>query len=227
MARLYHFALDPFCRRIRLMLAEYGETPELVASPPWQPDAALFDFTPPAEMPLLVDDDGATAAGALAAGEYLLETRGAKKNLTGATAAQRAEARRLSAFFDGRMYMDATRPVLMEKVLRRKLPREQGGGAPDTRRLRAAVQRVAAYLEVIDRLAEQRGLLAGDELTLADLAAAAHLSALEYLDALNWGDFATAKVWYQRIKSRPAFRPLLTDRVAGVAPAAVYSQLDF
>jgi len=87
--------------------------------------------------------------------------------------------------------------------------------------------RLPDYLALIERLADERGLLAGDHLTLADLAAAAHLSVLEYLDTLRFDGFEAAKLWYQRIKSRPSFRPLLADRIAGILPPAVYGELDF
>ncbi len=228
MAKLYHFPLDPFCRRLRLSLGEYGGQAELLEERPWERRAAFLSLNPAGELPVFIDDDGTVAAGILAAGEYLEETRATEdKSLLGDTPAHRAEVRRLVAWFDGRFNFEITGPVLMEKALRRFLPPEMGGGAPDTKRVRAAIKRLPGHLDYIGRLAESNGLLAGAELSMADLAAAAHLSVLEYLDALNWEGFEAAKLWYQRIKSRPSFRPLLADRVRGIAPPAVYSALDF
>ena len=44
---------------------------------------------------------------------------------------------------------------------------------------------------------------------------------------LEWHQLSDARDWYMRIKSRPAFRPLLKDRIRGLAPSAHYADLDF
>jgi glutathione S-transferase len=64
-------------------------------------------------------------------------------------------------------------------------------------------------------------------LTLADLAAAAHLSAIDYLGDVPWDEDETAKNWYARIKSRPSFRTLLGETMAGLPPSPSYANLDF
>ncbi len=230
--RLHHFALDPFCRRVRLALGEYGVVHELVEERPWLREERLLALNPGGEVPVLVEPDGTVAAGIYAVTEHLEESRARDSgagavSLLGETAAQRAETRRLTSFFDGRFYMDVSGVVLAEKGLKRLLPRNLGGGAPDTTALRTATARLADYLALIGQLSEQRGLLAGPRLTLADLAAAAHLSVLDYLDALKFDGQDAAKIWYQRIKSRPSFRALLGDRIAGLTPPAIYAELDF
>jgi glutathione S-transferase len=228
MPKLYHFALDPFCRRIRLMLGEFGVVTELQEIRPWMPDAAFLELSPFGEVPVFVDDDGTVAAGILAAGEYLEETRrSAERTLYGHNPAERAETRRLLAWAEGRFHADVVAPIYLEKALRRLLPREKGGGPPDTGRVRAASARLKGYLQTLGELADARRWLAGDELSAADLAVAAQLSVLEYLDAIDWSENESAKLWYQRIKSRPSFRPILADRVRGIAPPAVYAALDF
>ena len=228
--RLYHFTLDPFCRRVRLALGEYDTEVALEEILPWRDAARLPALRPQPELPVFVDDDGTKVVGIYAVTEYLEETRpgvGGLLSLLGATPAEKAEVRRLVAFFDGRFYMEVSGVVLMEKALRRLLPKEMGGGAPDTTRLRQALARLPEHLSLIEELTDVRGLLAGENLSLADLAAAAHLSVLEYLDTLRFEGFENAKIWYQRIKSRPSFRPLLSDRVAGIMPPSVYAALDF
>ena len=227
---LYHYTLDPFCRRVRLALGEYSAECTLEEILPWRDGARLPALEPAAELPVFVDDDGTTVVSIYAVTEYLEETRpgaGGLLSLLGATPAEKAEVRRLVAFFDGRFHVEVSGVVLMEKALRRLLPKELGGGAPDTTRLRQATARLPEYLGLIERLTESRGLLAGENLSLADLAAAAHLSVLEYLDTLRFDGFESAKIWYQRIKSRPSFRTLLSDRVPGIMPPAVYAELDF
>ncbi len=76
-------------------------------------------------------------------------------------------------------------------------------------------------------LADHRSWLAGEELSIADLSAAAHLSVIDYLGDIPWTDFPVAKLWYQRIKSRPSFRPLLGDTLRGMPASASYADLDF
>ena len=50
---------------------------------------------------------------------------------------------------------------------------------------------------------------------------------LDYLGDVPWDEDETAKDWYARVKSRPAFRALLSDRVPGITPANHYANLDF
>jgi glutathione S-transferase len=42
-----------------------------------------------------------------------------------------------------------------------------------------------------------------------------------------WDEEEPAKQWYQRLKSRPSFRPLLADRAPGVAVNPIYAEVDF
>ncbi|MEO1226931.1 MAG: glutathione binding-like protein, partial [Pseudomonadota bacterium] len=83
------------------------------------------------------------------------------------------------------------------------------------------------HLDYIGYLAEQRNWLAGEDLTYADLVAASHLSAVDYLGDIPWEKYREAKNWYARVKSRPSFRPILDELVPGVAPARHYRDLDF
>jgi glutathione S-transferase len=82
-------------------------------------------------------------------------------------------------------------------------------------------------LAAIGKAAETNGNLACREITLGDLAVAAHLSTLDYFGEVPWHDFAAANEWYVRMKSRPAFRSILSDRVPGQPPVSHYAELDF
>ena len=228
MAKLIHFPLDPFCRRIRVSLGEYGSTAELVEERPWEGRAAFLELSPAGVLPVFIDDDETVAVGIEAVSEYLDETRASAGNtLIGVTAAERAETRRLIAWFDNKFYAEVSGPVLDEKVIRRFLPRDSGGGPPDMARVRAALSMIRWHLDYIGHLAESRKWLAGEHLTAADLAAAAHISAIDYLGDLPWHENAAAKAWYQRIKCRPCFRPLLADHLRGMPPPRIYADLDF
>ena len=228
MARLHHYPLDPFCRRLRLALGEYGTTAELVEERPWEMRPGFLELNPAGQVPVFVDDDKTVVAGIEAAGEYLEETRGGlAKTLFGPTPAARAETRRLVAWFDTKFYHEVSGPLLAEKLVRRFMARESGGGPPDMQRVRTALSLIRAHLDYIGALAETRNWLAGDGLTAADLAAAAHLSVVDYLGDVPWHENDATKQWYSRIKSRPSFRPLLADQIRGMPPPRVYADLDF
>ena len=92
---------------------------------------------------------------------------------------------------------------------------EQGGGPPDTTAIRAARHNIRYHLGYVGWLARQRTWLAGERLSYADLAAAAHLSVADYLGDVPWTEDEAAKTWYARVKSRPSFRPLLSESGAG------------
>lgn len=227
MPKLIHFTLDPHGRRMRLALAEYGQPVTLAEERPWQPSEQVLTLNPAGLTPIYVDDSGIAVAGAEALTEYLEETLGATRPLIPGSALARAEVRRLVAWFDIKFYAEVTEPVLTEKVIRRFVASTSGRGSPDMQRMRSGLQMLKPHLDYLGFLAEERSWLAGDDLSLADLAAAAHISAIDYLGEINWADHPVAQTWYSRIKSRPSFRALLADTIPGVAPAAHYAELDF
>jgi glutathione S-transferase len=53
------------------------------------------------------------------------------------------------------------------------------------------------------------------------------LSVIDYLGDISWDKYDEARVWYSRIKSRPSFRPILADHIAGLPPPSHYANLDF
>ncbi len=135
--------------------------------------------------------------------------------------------RRLLDWFLVKFHGEVSDYLATEKIYKRFTPGELGGGPPDMGAIRAAQTNVRYHLKYIGFLISQRNWLAGDQMTYADLAAAAHLSVVDYLGDVPWNEDETAKLWYARIKSRPSFRALLADRVPGMAPADHYDNLDF
>lgn len=226
MPKLLHFSLDPYGRRMRLALAEYGIKADLQEERPWNPSKELASLNPSGLSPVYVEDDGMAACGAEALTEYLEETVGRDHPLIPGTPAARAEVRRLTAWFDVKFYTEVSEPILTERVVRR-FAAAAGQSAPDMGRVRAALISLKPHLEYVGYLAETRAWLAGPQLSLADLAAAAHLSALDYLGIVPWDDFSAVKTWYVRMKSRPSFRQLLGDQIPGMAPVAHYADVDF
>lgn len=227
MPSLVHFTLDPFSRRLRLALAEYGVPVELIDEEPWEPSPDIFELNPAGTLPVYLEDAATPLSGIEAISEYLEETKSARISLIPGDALERAEVRRLTGWFDGKFYAEVTEPMLTEKVIRRFMRREKGGGGPDTTRVRMAMSLLRNHLDYIGHLVDHRPWLAGSELSNADLAAAAHLSAIDYSGDVPWADYPSAKSWYQRMKSRPSFRPLLADTIRGMAPGPHYADLDF
>ena len=144
-----------------------------------------------------------------------------------ATPGERVEVRRLASWFNDKFYAEVSGPLVTERVFKRHMTLEQGGGPPDTEAMRAARHNIRYHLAYIGWLVRTRDWLAGDRLSFADLAAAAHLSAADYLGDVPWNEDEAAKNWYARVKSRPSFRPLLADTLAGLPPANSYANLDF
>jgi glutathione S-transferase len=227
MPKLLHFTLDPHGRRLRLALAEYGAAAKLQDERPWAPSPQVRELNPAGLTPIYIEDSGIAICGPEAIAEYLEETMGKSRPLIPGSALQRAEVRRLVGWFDVKFYAEVTEPVLTEKVIRRFVAGPSGASSPNMARMRAGLQMLKPHLDYIAALSEERSWLAGSELSLADLAAAAHVSAIDYLGDIPWAEHPVAQAWYQRIKSRPCFRVLLGDTVPGVQPSAHYANLDF
>jgi len=222
MRLLYHHPICPYSRKIRLLLAEKRLGFELRVEKPWERRAEYLELNPAGTVPTLIEDNGLVIPDSVVIAEYLEEAY-PDTSLMGRTLAERVEVRRLTAWFDGRFAEDVSRILLEEKVFKRLA----GEGYPDSRLLRAGYAALKEHLAYLGWLAETRRYLAGSQLSLADLAAAAHLSALDFVGEIDWTLSLPAREWYARIKSRPSFRPLLADRLAGFTPPPHYADLDF
>ena len=221
MARLYHVPLSPFCRKVRLTLAEKRIEVELVEERYWERDPDFLRRNPAGKVPVL-KIDGLTLAESGAICEYLDETRPEPRLVPEAPAA-RAEMRRLVGWFDDAFHHEVTTRLLYERVNKKVMKQ----GYPDSRNVKSGAQRIKFHLDYMHNLLDHRRWLAGDALTLADFAAAAHLSALDYISDVDWHRSEVVKDWYAKIKSRPAFRGILSDQVPGFPPPVHYADLDF
>lgn len=223
MRQLYHFWLSPFSRKVRLVLAEKKLEFDLVAEPVWERRQEFLLLNPAGEVPVLCDEDETVIADSTVICEYLDETHPGERPLMGETAKERAEIRRLVAWFDGKFNREVTDHLLGEKLLKRFF----SGGTPDTKHLRAGRVNAAHHLDYLGWLFERRNWLAGEHMTMADIAAAAQISVIDYMGDINWSRHTRAKEWYMRIKSRPSMRDILADRQASFPPASHYADLDF
>lgn len=230
MAILYHHPLCPHSRFVRLALAEIGIEADLVDEKTWERREAFLALNPACETPVLVEAQMEAVPNAGVIAEWLDETRGlalGDRRLLPEQPHQRVEVRRLMAWFNGKFFDEVSAYLVQEKVYKRFMPAEYGGGPPDPAAIRAARTNIRYHLKYIGFLVSQRNWLAGESLTYADLAAAAHLSSVDYLGDVPWEESEAAKEWYARVKSRPSFRTLIADRIAGISPPAAYADLDF
>jgi len=230
MLTLFHHPLSPQSRYVRLILGEYGVPVRLVEERYWERREEFLLLNPAGELPVLVAEGQPAVPGADIIAEYVEETLPAAEvpdRLMPSSAAERVEVRRLARWFNDKFLAEVSGPLVLERVLKRYMTREQGGGSPDTEALRAGRHNIRYHLAYIGWLARTRDWLAGEHLSLADLAAAAHLSTMDYLGEVPWNDDDAAKQWYARVKSRPSFRPLLTETLGGLPPAEHYADLDF
>jgi glutathione S-transferase len=230
MITLYHHPFCPHSRFVRLALGEMGIEPKLVEERAWERRREFLLMAAEGATPVAIDDNGPVLPGAEVIAEYLDETRGlglGERRLLPDDPAGRAEARRLVAWFNVKFFNESSQWIVREKVYKRFMSAELGGGGPDMQAVRAARSNLRYHLRYIGHLIRARNWLAGDKLTYADLAAAAHLSCLDYLGDVQWEENETAKIWYARVKSRPSFRPLLADRLPGMTASATYANLDF
>jgi glutathione S-transferase len=230
MLTLLHHPLCPLSRFVRLILNEYGIQAQLVEERFWERREDLLLLNPAGTIPVLVADGTPAIPGAGIIAEYIEETyptREGADRLMPATPSGRVEVRRLVSWFNDKFHAEVSSPLVTERVFKRHMTLEQGGGPPDTGALRAARNNIRYHLAYIGWLVSTRDWLAGDRLSLGDLAAAAHLSAIDYLGDVPWTEDEAAKNWYARIKSRLSFRPLLADRLPGIPPVKHYADLDF
>jgi len=222
MRTLYHLWLSPFCRAVRIALAEKGLEFTLRAENIWERRDGFLALNPAGEVPVLVEPEGAAISGSAVICEYIDEIV-PEPPIMGATALARAETRRLAQWFDTKFNAEVTENLLGEKMMKRFL----GLGEPDAVAIRAGYKNLRYHMHYIAYLTERRNWLAGDELSYADIAAAAHLSSLDYVNEVPWEDYEPVKTWYARIKSRPSFRNLLSDKIPGYPPPRHYADLDF
>ncbi len=222
MRTLYHLFLSPFSRKVRLALGEKALETEFLVEKVWERRDGFLAVNPTGQVPVLVDDDGTIVAESMAICEYLDEVY-PDPAILGRGAAARAEVRRLVAWFDLKFNAEVSANLLDQKVWKRFM----GLGEPDSEAIRAGHYNLHTHLDYIAWLTERRNWLAGDDYSVADMAAAAHLSCLDYLGDVPWEDHEDARNWYARIKSRPTFRPLLADHIPGLPPPKHYADLDF
>ena len=222
MRTLYHLWLHPFSRKVRVVLAEKKLDCDLQIEKIWERRTEFLAMNPAGDVPVITEPDGTTLANSTVICEYLEEVY-PEVNLIGTDPVQRAETRRLVGWFDVKFNREVTENLVGEKLMKRFLKL----GEPHGLSIRAGHANIHYHLDYIGFLMERRNWLAGDKFSLADISAASHLSAVDYIGDVPWEEHQAAREWYSRVKSRPAFKALLDDRVPGFAPVEHYENVDF
>ncbi len=222
MRTLFHLWLHPFSRKVRVVLAEKNLEFELQIEKVWERRTEFLALNPAGDVPVLIEEDGTTIANSQVICEYL-EEEYKDVNLLGENSVQRAETRRLASWFDVKFNREVTDNLVNEKLMKRYLKL----GEPHGPSIRAGHANIHYHLDYIGFLTEKRKWLAGDEFSLADIAAASHLSAVDYIGDVPWEEHEAAREWYAKVKSRKSFKPLLDDRIPGFTPAGHYEDVDF
>ena len=214
MRRLIHLLMSPPCRFVRLALGEKRLSHN-----------AAVATDPSSHLPVLIDLDETTTSGMWAIIDHL-EGGYPEPPLLPEDPRQRSEALRLLDWTMSKFHDEVTGRIVFEKA-----PHSQTGSLlqrpPSMEVVRAGRKALQGHLANLEHLCEERGYMAGREVSLADLALAAHLSALDYFGEVPWEDNQGILEWFLRMKSRPSFRPLLSDRLPGQPPALHYAELDF
>ena len=221
MLRLYHVPLSPFCRKVRLVLAEKKMDVELIEERYWEQSTEFLRRNPAGKVPIL-RHEGALLTESTPICEYIEELN-PEPSLIPKDAKARYEMRRLVSWFDDKFHHEVTSNLLYERVNKKV----SGQGFPDSKNIKEGARKIKYHLDYMAWLLEHRRWLAGDTMTLADFAAAAHLSSLDYISDVDWNRSSVVKDWYAKIKSRPAFRNILSDQVSGSPPPRHYNDLDF
>ncbi|MBA2918592.1 glutathione S-transferase family protein [Sphingomonas sp. MAH-20] len=223
MWQLFQFPLCPFSRKVRLLLGEKGVGYELVRESPWERRDEFLDLNPAGRTPMMVEaDKGNVLIDSWAICEFFEETVNKAPMING-TAINRAEIRRLVAWFDEQFFADVVAPLMHERMKKRLIER----ASPDARVLREAMKLALNHLDYTDYLLDHRNWLGGATMSLADLSAAAHISVADYLGGIDWRGHEQTKRWYSGLKSRPSFRPLLSERMEVISPPQHYDKVDF
>ncbi|EJF76042.1 glutathione S-transferase family protein [Bartonella alsatica] len=230
MLTLFHSPLSSASRFIRLILGEYGVNIQLIEEHEWARRHEFLALNPAGHVPVLLDEHEVPLSGAIVIYEYLDETHGnlrQENKFFPENPLGRAEVRRLNDWFLNKFETEATRHIVRERIYKREMPLAIGGGAPNSQILRNARANIPPHMNYLNWLCASRDWLVDSELSYADLAAAASVSVLDFLGEIDWETIPAAKDWYMRIKSRPSFRSLLTDRVRGIVASSHYTDLDF
>lgn len=222
MLEVYHHSICPFSRQLRIVLNEKQIPFELISEKFWERRVELLKLNPTGELPIIIKNDGVVISSNRAIFEYLEEVM-PQKPLLPDSPIERAQVRRISDWFENKCYTEVTRYLITEKFVKVVTK----SGEPNSTAIRAANKNILYHIDYAAFLLSQNDYLCGEKISLADFAAAAQFSVLDFFGDMPWERHKKVKHWYSLIKSRPSFRSILIDKIPGCLPPAHYSNPDF
>lgn len=218
---LHSFSLCPHSRLVQLVLHEKNLNYDSVEQNYWEFPDTLVAMNPAGTVPILCEND-MVISDVRTICEFLDEFY-RNPVLLGMDAGSRCETRRLVGWFVERFNRDVTELQIGERVIRQHILNFSANGEL----LRRAERNLLEHLSYMSWLLEQRDWLAGSEISMADLAAAAQISCIDYIQLMPWENFPLIRIWYAAVKSRPSMREVLRLFVPGLHPPAHYTDPDF
>ena len=224
MYRLYHQIICPFSRKIRILMTEKNLDFHLIVENFWLNRRDFIALNPRLQVPVLLDEKNFGICGSANIVEYLEEKHDCGRKFLGTDIYEKAEIRRLQEWFDEKFFTEVSRYILNERYFNQFLHKKN---TPNLEVIRIAKYNLENHLDYLEFLLTNSQYLALDRFTIADIAAAAQISALDYFGDIRWQNREVVKNWYCIIKSQKGFSDILRDRISNIAPCEHYNKLDF
>lgn len=224
MQTLFHHSVCPLSRQVRVYLKEFNFEFSLMQENYWMRREEFMQISPAGILPILKlqHSDNINLVGIYPIIEYLMEDCEnfyfmPKDHI------KRADIRKYISWFNEKFYREVTKVLVDEKMIRPLLRLE----GPRSEFIMSAKANLTRHLKFLTNLLENNSYISSEKISCADIAAASNISIVDYFGEINWDSWNTIRQWYSVIKSRPAFQPILQDRIAGFMPSEEYSNLDF
>ncbi len=217
----FHYPICPISRQIRVYLKELNLEVNVIKEAYWERRENFIKINPASTVPVIIFNDE-PIIGYYAITEFLNE-KFDNFTLMPQTLEEKILVRQEIYWFNEKFYREVSKIILEEKMIR--LLKRIGG--PRSEYIRASKANLLHHLKYLTSLLEKHSYVSLEQLTCADIAAASHISTIDYFGEINWDSWPIIKQWYSIIKCRPSFRTILQDQVAGFTPQKDYANLDF
>lgn len=221
MIDFFHYPLCPISRQVRVYLKELNLEVNAVKETYWDRRPEFIQINPASTVPVIVFE-GMPVISYYAIVEFLHE-KFDNFYLVPKLVNERSLMRQEIYWFNEKFYREVSRIILEEKMIR-LLKR---AGDPRSEYIRAAKANLPHHFRYLTSLLEKNSYMISEQVTCADIAAASHISTIDYFGEINWDMWPVIKQWYAIIKSRPSFKSLLQDQIPGFTPCKEYANLDF
>jgi glutathione S-transferase len=218
---LYHYPLCPISRQIRILLKENNIVSTLIKEDYWLEGSNLQHKSLSSKVPIL-EIGHHYFDNYYSIIEYI-QSIAVENFMLPDDSLNKADMRNVIYWLNEIFHKNVTEILLEEKIIRlvKRI------GEPRSIKIREAKVMLAKYLEIMTNFLTQYDYLCCDKISYADIAAAAHISVIDYFGEIKWSDWPIIKDWYSIIKSRPSFKAILSDIVPGFMPPSHYTELDF